>query len=132
MKIKERPVPLLKNGNFTAVDLSSDVIVLLNDDSERLPYVKNSAAAFVLPLHARQSNKSLYKALRKVFGSDRVMRASKAEIDLEFDQMEQDAHLLGYLVQELQSARPDIQRDLAALIAYGGRPPMDPSQRNVS
>ena len=128
MKIKERPVPLLKNGNFTAVDLSSDVIVLLNDDSERLPYVKNSAAAFVLPLHARQSNKALYKALRKVFGSDRVMRASKAEIDLEFDQMEQDAHLLGYLVQELQSARPDIQRDLAALIAYGGRPPMDPSK----
>ena len=40
MTIKERPVPLLKNGKFTAVDLSTDVIVLLNDDSERLPYVK--------------------------------------------------------------------------------------------
>ena len=129
LKIKERPVPLLKNGNFTAVDLSSDVFVLLNDDSERLPYVKNFATAFVLPLHARQSNRALYKALRKVFGSGRVMRASKAEIDLEFDQMVPDTHLLDYLMQGLQSARPDIQRDLAALVAYGGKSPMDPSKK---
>ena len=126
--IKERPVPLLKNGKFTVVDLSTNVIVLLNDDSERLPYVKNSTAAFVLPLHARQSNKALYKALRKVFGSDRVMRASKAEIDLGFDQVEPDTHLLDYLVHGLQSTRPDIQRDLAALITYGGRTIMDPSK----
>ena len=128
MTIKERPVPLLKNGKFTVVDLSTDVIVLLNDDSERLPYVKNSTAAFVLPLHARQSNKALYKALRKVFGSDRVMRASKAEIDLKFDQVGRDTHLLDYLVHGLQSTRPDIQRDLAALITYGGRTIMDPSK----
>ena len=127
--IKERPVPLLKNGEFTAVDLSRDVIVLLNDDSERLPYVKNSSAAFVLPLHARQSRKALYKALRKVLGSKRVMRASKAEIDLEFDQVEQDTHLLDYLVRELEFMRPDIQRDLAALIIYGGRSIMDPSKK---
>ena len=128
MTIKERPVPLLKNGKFTVVDLSTDVIVLLNDDSERLPYVKNSTAAFVLPLHARQSNKALYKALRKVFGSDRVMRASKAEIDLKFNQVERDTHLLDYLVHGLQSTRPDIQRDIAALITYGGRTIMDPSK----
>ena len=128
MKIKERPVPLLNDGDFTAVDLSSDVIVLLNDDSERLPYVKNSETAYVLPLHARQSNKALYKALRKVFGPNRVMRASEAEIDLEFDQKEQDAHLLDYLVQGLQSSRPNIQRELAALIAYGGKSPMDPNK----
>ena len=129
MTIKKRPVPLLKSGKFTVVDLSTDVIVLLNDDSERLPYVKNSTTAFVLPLHSRQSKKALYRALRKVFGSDRVMRASKAEIDLEFDQVEPDIHLLDYLVNELQSKRPDIQRDLAALITYGGRQIMDPSKK---
>lgn len=129
LKLKERQVPLLKNGHFTAVDLSTDVILLLNDDSERLPHVKNSEAAFVLPLHARQSNKALYKALRKVFGPDRVMRASKAKIDLKFDQIEPAIHLLDYLVQELQLARPDIQRDLAALIVYGGRTPMNPSKK---
>ena len=129
LKIKERPVPLLKNGHFTAVDLSSDAIILLNDDSERLPHVKNSETAFVLPLHPRQSNKTLYKALRKVFGSNRVMRASEAKIDLKFDQIEQDTHLLDYLVQGLQSVRPDIQRDLAALITFGGRSPMDPNKK---
>ena len=60
------------------------------------------------------------------------MRASKAEIDLQFDQLEPDTHLLDYLVHELQSARPKIQMDLAALITYGGRLYYGSEQRNVS
>ena len=126
--VKKRPIPLLKNGKFTAVDLSTDAIILLNDDSERLPYIRNSIAAFVLPLHARQSNKTLYMALQNVLGEDRVMRASEAEIDLNFDQIKPDTRLLEYLVKGYQSKRPDIRRDLAALITYGGRPIMDPNK----
>ena len=119
-KVTKRPVPLLKNGEFVVVDLSMGAIVLLNDDSERLPYVKGASAAFVLPLHARQSNVALYKALREVLGRDRVLRASEATLVLDFKQIEPDSPLLDYLLQELEPKRADIRRDLAALIAFGG------------
>ncbi|MYJ94171.1 MAG: hypothetical protein F4053_00795 [Proteobacteria bacterium] len=124
--ITERPVPLLKNGEFVIVDLSIDAIVLLNDDSERLPYVKDASAAFVLPLYARQSNVALYEALREVLGSDRVMRASEAAIVLDFMQTDPDTPLLDYLLKSLEPKRSDIRRDLAALIAFGGKTFMDP------
>lgn len=124
--ITERPVPLLRGGEFVIVDLSRGAVVLLNDDAERLPYVKAFSTSFVLPLHARQSNVALYEALREVLGTDRVMRASEAEIILRFEQVEQDTPLLDYLVHGLESTRPEIRRDLAALIAFGGRPAMDP------
>ena len=103
-----------------------DAIVLLNDDSERLPYVKDATAAFVLPLHARQSNVALYEALQEVLGPDRVMRVSEAKIVLDFDQVDPDIPLLDYLLHELESVRPNIRSDLAALIAFGGKAAMDP------
>ena len=124
--ITARPVPLLKSGEFVVVDLSMDAIVLLNDDSERLPYVKDATAAFVLPLHARQSNVALYEALQEVLGPDRVMRVSEAKIVLDFDQVDPDIPLLDYLLHELESVRPNIRSDLAALIAFGGKAAMDP------
>ena len=124
--ITERPVPLLKGREFVIVDLSTDAVILLNDDPERLPYVKAFSTAFVLPLHARQSNVALYEALREVLGPDRVMRASEAEIVLRFDQVGPDTPLLDYLIHGLESTRPQIRTDLAALIAFGGRTAMDP------
>lgn len=126
LTVTARPVPLLKNGEFIVVDLSMEAIVLLNDDSERLPYVKDASAAFVLPLHARQSNVALYEALKEVLGPDRVMRASEAEIVLDFEQIEPDTPLLDYLLHALEPTRSDIRRDLAALIAFGGKTAMDP------
>ena len=128
-KVTKRPVPLLKNGEFVVVDLSMGAIVLLNDDSERLPYVKGASAAFVLPLHARQSNVALYEALREVIGRDRVLRASEATLVLHFKQIDPDSPLLDYLLQELEPKRADIRRDLAALIAFGGKTAMDPRKQ---
>ncbi len=132
-KLKKRPVPLMDNGSFIAVDLSLDAIILLNDDPERLPYIKTAKEKFVLPLHARQPKKALYKALRGVFGSDRVMRASKEKIELQFQQTESETPLIepliDYLVRELKSQCPNIQLELAALIAYAGTPPMDPNKK---
>ena len=125
-QIVERPVPLMQGREFVAVDLATDATVLLNDDAERLPYIKTYATAFILPLHARQSNIALYEALRNALGPDRVMKASEAEIDLRFDQAGPDTPLLDYLVHGLESVRPAIRRDLAAMIAFGGRTPMDP------
>lgn len=122
----DAPIPLLERDELKAVDPAGLERLYIDDDPVRARFVVGFEGALRLP--TPRDARALVGALRRVLGAERVLLTSEAPTDVRFtpapDRPERP--FLEFLEEQL----PDVQirRELAAVLAYGGREDADPEK----